>query len=76
MLQDSDSLFCNNLFEETCKKLWDQNEMRVYNNISQLIVPSAETLTTYHAIDLEKLIVSINKHWNKFISITATAVCL
>lgn len=73
--QDSDSLFRDDLFEETCKKLQDQNKARVINNISQLIVPSAETLTTYGAIHLEKLFVGMNKCWNQSIPITATAAC-
>lgn len=73
--KDSDSLFRDDLFEKTCKNIRGRNEARVINDISRLIVPCAETLTTYGAIHLEHLIVGMNERWNESIPITAAAAC-
>ena len=58
-----DSLFRDDLFEKTCRKIQDRNEARVIQDISRLIVPSAETLATYGATDLDHLIESVNEGW-------------
>jgi len=62
-----DSLFRDDLFDRTCRKLQDRNEARVIQDISRLIVPSAETLATYGATRLEHLIESVNEGWNSAI---------
>jgi hypothetical protein len=67
-----DSLFCNDLFKSTCEKIQDRNETRVVWDISLLIVPSAEILTTFGAKKLEILIESVNEGWNNSIPITPT----
>jgi len=67
-----DSLFRDNLFERTCQKIQDRNETRVIRDISLLIVPSAETLTTYGAEHLKILIESTNEGWNNSIPLTGT----
>lgn len=56
-----DSLFGNDLFKSTCEKIQDRNETRVVQDISLLIVPSTEILTTFKAKKLENLIKSVNK---------------
>ncbi|KXS93314.1 hypothetical protein AC579_9010 [Pseudocercospora musae] len=66
------SLFRDDLFKATCKKMQDKNEARVIQDISRLIVPSAETLTTYGATALKCLIESVNEGWNTSIPITKT----
>ena len=58
-----DSLFRDDLFEKTCQKIQDRNEARVIQDISRLIVPSAETLATYGATDLDRLIEGVNEGW-------------
>ncbi len=58
-----DSLFRDDLFEKTCRKIQDRNEARVIQDISRLIVPSAETLATYGATDLDHLIEGVNDGW-------------
>ena len=58
-----DSLFRDDLFEKTCRKIQDRNEARVIQDISRLIVPSAETLATYGATDLDHLIEGVNEGW-------------
>ncbi|KIV98476.1 uncharacterized protein PV09_09712 [Verruconis gallopava] len=67
-----DSLFRDDLFERTCQKIQDRNETRVIRDISLLIVPSAETLTTYGAEHLKILIESTNEGWNNSFALTGT----
>ena len=56
-----DSLFRDDLFEKTCRKIQDRNEARVIQDVSRLIVPSAETLATYGATDIDHLIEGVNE---------------
>ena len=62
-----DSLFRDDLFDKACRKIQDRNEARVVQDITRLIVPSAETLATYSAIHLDLLIESVNEGWNSAI---------
>ena len=64
-----DSLFRDDLFEEACRKLEDRNEARVIQDIARLIVPSAETLATYEATHLKRLIESVNEGWTASIPV-------
>lgn len=61
------SLFRDDLFKKTCRKIQDKNEARVIQDISRLIVPSAETLATYGAAHLDDLIEGVNEGWNSAI---------
>ncbi|EHK22625.1 uncharacterized protein TRIVIDRAFT_60530 [Trichoderma virens Gv29-8] len=56
----------------TCQKIRNRNEARVLQDISRLIVPSAESLTTYGAEHLEILSESVNEGWNNSIPLTGT----
>ncbi|ELR03485.1 hypothetical protein VC83_00157 [Pseudogymnoascus destructans] len=67
-----DSLFHDDLFEETCEMVRNKNEARVVRDISPLIVPSAETLAIRGAKNLKDLIESVNEGWNNSIPITQT----
>jgi hypothetical protein len=67
-----DSLFRDDLFEETCEMVRNKNEARVVRDISPLIVPSAEILAIRGAKHLKILIESVNEGWNNSISITKT----
>lgn len=58
-----DSLFRDDLFLTTCAKIQERNEARVVQDIARLIVPSAETLSTYGAKNLNHLIESTNERW-------------
>ncbi|PQE16266.1 phosphatidylserine decarboxylase protein [Rutstroemia sp. NJR-2017a BVV2] len=62
-----DSLFRDDVFNKACRKIQDRNEVRVVQDITRLIVPSAETLATYSTTYLDPLIESINKGWNSVI---------
>lgn len=66
------SLFRKDSFESTCKKIRNGNEARVIQDISRLIVPSAESLATLGAIHLENLVESVNEGWNNSIPLTGT----
>ncbi|KJZ69510.1 hypothetical protein HIM_11107 [Hirsutella minnesotensis 3608] len=68
----SDSLFRDDLFKQTCRRVEDRNEARVIRDITPLIVPSAEVLCTYGAKHLNILIESVNEGWNNSIPLTAT----
>ncbi|CZR52123.1 uncharacterized protein PAC_02000 [Phialocephala subalpina] len=59
-----DSLFRDDVFDKACRKIQDRNEARVVQDITRLIVPSAETLATYGATHLDPLIESVNEGWN------------
>ena len=64
-----DSLFRDDIFEKTCRKIQDRNEAKVVQDITRLIVPSAEILATYGAEHLDVLFESVNEGWNSSISL-------
>ncbi|PVH90425.1 hypothetical protein DM02DRAFT_665107 [Periconia macrospinosa] len=65
-----ESLFRDDLFESSCRKMRNRNETRVIRDISLLIVPSAETLATYGARELDILIESTNEGWSNSMPLT------
>ena len=65
-----DSLFRDDLFQSTMRKMRSKNETWVIRDISLLIVPSAEILATYGADNLECMIESVNEGWNNSIPLT------
>ncbi|KAJ9655430.1 hypothetical protein H2201_008805 [Coniosporium apollinis] len=67
-----DSLFSDDLFEETCEAIRNRNEARVIRDIGLLIVPSAETLAIRRSRHLKILAESVNEGWNNSIPITQT----
>ncbi|KAL9616322.1 MAG: hypothetical protein Q9160_008801 [Pyrenula sp. 1 TL-2023] len=64
-----DSLFRDDLFEKTCRKIEDRSEARVIQDIARLIVPSAESLATYGATHLDHLIEGVNEGWTASIPV-------
>lgn len=64
-----DSLFRDDLFEKTCRKIEDRNEARVIQDIARLIVPSAETLATYGATHLDRLTEGVSECWTGNIAV-------
>ena len=60
-----DSLFRDDLFVKTCRKLDCRNEARVIQDIGRLLVPSVESLATYGAAHLDNLIEGVNEAWSK-----------
>ncbi|KID98639.1 hypothetical protein MAJ_05295, partial [Metarhizium majus ARSEF 297] len=67
-----DSLFRGDIFEAACQKIHNKNEARVIRDISRFIVPSAESLATFGARNLDILIESVNEGWNNSIPLTGT----
>jgi len=66
------SLFRDDIFESTCQKIHNKNEARVIQDITRLVVPSAESLATFGATHLDVLIESVNEGWNNSIPLTST----
>ncbi|KAF1952692.1 hypothetical protein CC80DRAFT_172641 [Byssothecium circinans] len=66
------TLFQDDIFDKACRKLQDKNEARVVQDITRLIVPSAETLATFGAKTLDVLVESVNEGWNNSIPLTGT----
>ncbi|MCJ1333147.1 hypothetical protein MMC10_009841 [Thelotrema lepadinum] len=58
-----DSLFSDDLFKKTCRKIEDRNEAIIIQDITRLIVPSAQNLAIYGAKTLDHLIESVNEGW-------------
>jgi hypothetical protein len=65
-----DSLFQDNLFDETCEMVQDRNEAKVIQDITRLIVPSAQSLAIRGAKRLKILIESVNEAWDNSIALT------
>lgn len=64
-----DSLFRDDLFKKTCRKIEDRNEAMIIQDITRLIVPSAPNLAIYGATNLDHLIESVNEGWAGSISV-------
>merc|ERR1711964_940898 len=65
-----DSLFEDDIFDETCEMIQDRNEAKVIQDIARLIVPSAESLAIRGAKHLKTLIESVNEGWDNSIALT------
>ncbi|KAH6982269.1 hypothetical protein BKA56DRAFT_585601 [Ilyonectria sp. MPI-CAGE-AT-0026] len=58
-----DTIFDDGIFEEACLNLTDKSETRIIQDISRLLVPSAETLALRNK-SLKDLIESVNEGWD------------
>ncbi|KAK0264025.1 hypothetical protein LTR91_022791 [Friedmanniomyces endolithicus] len=67
-----DSLFRDDLFDKACQNLQNKNEAKIVQDISRLIVPSAEHLALFGAKDLDILVESVNEGWNNSIPLIKT----
>ncbi|KAL2759486.1 hypothetical protein ACRALDRAFT_1074238 [Sodiomyces alcalophilus JCM 7366] len=65
------TIFDDTTFLDACRNLPSKNEARVIQDISRLIVPSAETLALRKK-DLGCLAESVNEGWNNSIPLTGT----
>lgn len=68
----NDTLFRDEIFKQTCRRVEDRNEARIMRDITPLIVPSAEILSIRGARHLNILVESINEGWNNSIALTGT----
>lgn len=64
-----DTLFRDDLFDETCNSVEGRNEAMVVRHISPLICPSPLALRIYDVKNLECLTESVNEGWNSAISV-------
>ena len=64
-----DSLFRDDLFETTCRKIQDRNEARIIQDIARLILSSPETLAISGATNLNHLIEGVDEGWIGNISV-------
>ena len=67
-----DSLFRDDLFRRTCEKIRNRNEAIVVQDITRLIVPSAENLAIYGAKHLIHLYETVNEGWNNTVEYEGT----
>ena len=65
----TNSLFRDDLFEQTCRKIENKNETKIIQNIIQLIVSSAETFVIYEITHFKHLIENVNEVWTINISV-------
>ena len=58
-----DSLFRHDLFNKTCEEVRNRNKAKVVQDITRLLVPSAENLAIYGAKHLNHLYETVNEGW-------------
>ena len=56
-----DSLFRDDLFAKVCQKVQDRNEAMIIQDITRLIVPSAQNLAIRGTMHLKHLVKSVNE---------------
>ncbi|RVD90365.1 uncharacterized protein DFL_001334 [Arthrobotrys flagrans] len=66
-----DSLFRDDVFEETLRKVKERNEARVMRDITPLVVPSAETLAKFGSKHLKILVETYNDGWDGCVPLTS-----
>ena len=66
------SRFSDTIFKLTCRRIDGRNEAKVIQDITRLIVPSAEELADFGAEHLECLVEAVNEGWNNSIPVTKT----
>ncbi|KHN97422.1 uncharacterized protein MAM_04437 [Metarhizium album ARSEF 1941] len=72
-LVPQDTVFDDSIFAHACCNLQSKNEARVIQDISRLIVPSAETLALrIKSLRHLHLIESVNEGWNNSMPLTGT----
>jgi hypothetical protein len=66
-----ETLFDDDIFVDACRNLENKNEARIIQDISRLIVPSAESLSLRNK-NYKRLVESVNEGWNNSIPLTST----
>ena len=67
-----DTLFRDDLFDETCKSVQGRNEAMIVRDITPLICPSAQVLRIHGAKHLNLLYESVNEAWNNMTTYEGT----
>ncbi|KAF2868808.1 hypothetical protein BDV95DRAFT_123985 [Massariosphaeria phaeospora] len=63
------SRFSDEVFKSSCRRFQNRNEAKVIQNITRLIVPSAEELADSGANFLEPLVEAVNEGWNNSVPV-------
>ena len=66
------TLFRDDLFDETCESVQERNEAIIVRDISTLVCPSAQVLRIFSAKHLNHLYESVNEGWNSAIAFEGT----
>ncbi|OJD31648.1 uncharacterized protein BKCO1_4600077 [Diplodia corticola] len=66
-----DTLFSDDIFEETCEMMRKRNEARLVRDITLLIVPSAEIHMIRRPRHSRILVETVNEGWNSSIPVTS-----
>ncbi|KAK4168774.1 hypothetical protein QBC43DRAFT_296776 [Cladorrhinum sp. PSN259] len=66
-----ETLFDDDIFVDACHNLDNKNEARIIQDISRLIVPSAESLALRNK-NFKRLVESVNEGWNNSNPLTST----
>ncbi|KAK8147149.1 hypothetical protein G3M48_002047 [Beauveria asiatica] len=66
------TLFADDIFVQACEKLSGRNEAKILQDISRLLVPSAEAVTLFSENIPKTIIESINEGWNNAIPLTGS----
>ena len=66
-----ETLFDDDIFVDACRNLENKNEARIIQDISRLIVPSAESLALRNK-NYKRLVESVNEGWNNSVPLTNT----
>lgn len=67
-----DTLFRDNVFDKHRQKLKGKNESRILQDLSPLLVPSAEAFASFGAKHLDGVVESVNEGWNNCYPLTKT----
>jgi hypothetical protein len=67
-----DTIFRDDVFDKHCQKVKGKNESRILQDLSPLLVPSAETFASFGAKHLDGVVESVNEGWNNCYPITKT----
>ncbi|KAI0520690.1 hypothetical protein F5B22DRAFT_47454 [Xylaria bambusicola] len=68
----SGTLFGDDVFENACRDLEGRNEAKIIQDISRLLVPSAQAFAIFGAKHLKRLVESVNEGWNNSMPLTGT----
>jgi hypothetical protein len=65
-----DTLFRDDIFDKRCEKVKGKNKSRILQDLSPLLVPSAESFATFGAHHLDGVVESRNEGWNNCYPVT------
>jgi hypothetical protein len=67
-----DTVFRDDIFDKYCERVKGKNQSRILQELSLLLVPSAEVFALFGARHLDGIVKSVNEGWNNCYPITKT----